>query len=143
MISIKRLRRMVADGATPTMIVDAIEEEQRRKPPKRKQQVPADWMPPITDTTYCLMWSPAKIQLEIARFRDYHRARGNVFSDINAAWRNWCTSPYQKHWSERNGTRTVVDASRDLVNAVRAGNGNGQQDTDCGRWSEPTLPFLP
>jgi hypothetical protein len=133
MINILRLRAMIAVGATATMIVDAIEAEQRRaKPPKTKQLIPEDWEPQVNDTTYALMWSPAKTKEEIARFRDYHRARGNQFSDINAAWRNWVTSPYQKHWNN-NGTRTVVDASRDLL----------RQTQDCCRGSEPTLPFLP
>ena len=143
MINILRLRAMIAAGATATMIVDAIELEQRRaKPPKTKVLIPVDWEPEVNDTTYALMWSPAKTKEEIARFRDYHRSKGNTFSDINAAWRNWCTSPYQKHWNNGNGTRTVVDASRDLVNAVRARDNGQRQATDSDGGSAPTLPFL-
>jgi hypothetical protein len=27
---------------------------------------------------------------QVEQFRDYHRAKGNKFDDINAAWRTWC-----------------------------------------------------
>ncbi len=87
----------VTPGHTPSQNVTlslaslsvAMAPEEPRPPPapqkkertKGKQPVPADWTPPEPLT------SGGREQL--ARFRDHHRSKGNVFADVAAAWRNW------------------------------------------------------
>jgi hypothetical protein len=40
-------------------------------------------------------WELPKIQSEWQRFRDHSLAKGKRHRDVDAAWRNWVTSPYQ------------------------------------------------
>lgn len=60
----------------------------RRKP---RQGFPADWQPDDRGVEFALgkgrdhEW----IARESERCRDHHRSKGNVFADLNAAWRTW------------------------------------------------------
>lgn len=60
-----------------------------------------------------LKWSAADAGLEYSRFVDSNVAAGRSYKDWEAAWRNWCRSPYCKttpagskdseDWTERMG----------------------------------------
>jgi hypothetical protein len=72
--------------------------------PRRKRvQVPADWQPDKDGVTFAQSKGVAEILTEVERFRDFHRAKGNTFLDIPAAWRTWCGNYREYNRSKPNG----------------------------------------
>lgn len=59
----------------------------------RKAQVPEDWRPDAGGMKFAADRS-IDAKVEVPRFVDNHRSKGNTFADIAAAWRTWCQSPY-------------------------------------------------
>jgi hypothetical protein len=59
-----------------------------KKTAARKMQVPADWHPDAGGVAYAKArnLSPA----DLVAFIDFHRSKGNLFLDTDAAWRTWC-----------------------------------------------------
>ena len=64
---------------------------------KRKRDVPEDWYP--SDALIATLNKKHNEELdhgyEASVFRDYHRAKGNKFVDIDAAYRNWTTRSFK------------------------------------------------
>ncbi len=59
--------------------------------PKRAQQVPPDWRPSDADRNFAACHiAPGDLDQQVEQFRDHHRAKGNTFRDLSAAWRTWC-----------------------------------------------------
>jgi hypothetical protein len=79
-------------------------------PPKKGSQVPKGWEPSL-ETLETLKtkkgFPPAIIASELEKFRDYHQAKGSVFKDFEAAFRNWMTNA--REWATpKNGKAPVV-----------------------------------
>jgi len=64
----------------------------------RGQTVPADMQLSIKNLDYALSqgWQRDRAFREWNRFRDGSIAKGRVYKNIDAGWRNWVTSPFQK-----------------------------------------------
>lgn len=58
----------------------------------RSERLPEHWMPkPLTGVSAETVrsWPPARVERELAQFRDHHIARGSAMKDWDAAWRTW------------------------------------------------------
>jgi hypothetical protein len=66
------------------------------KAPKNKprSQLPVNWVPNADGLK--LAKSLGLPDETILRFTDYHRSKGSLMADWNAAWGTWCRSPYNK-----------------------------------------------
>ena len=64
----------------------------------RGQTVPADMQLSIKNLDYALTqgWARDRAFREWGRFRDGSISKGRLYKNIDAGWRNWVTSPYQK-----------------------------------------------
>jgi hypothetical protein len=73
--------------------------------PKKGSQVPEGWEPSL-ETLERLRtkkgFPPGIITSELERFRDYHRSKGSVFKDFEAAFRNWMSNA-REFATARNG----------------------------------------
>lgn len=60
--------------------------------PKRRRQIPEDWEPSELGRAYAAKhgMAPGDVEQQVCQFRNSHRGKGNVFADIDAAWRTWC-----------------------------------------------------
>jgi hypothetical protein len=99
----------------------SLEEEENKKEiengasapsPKKGSQVPEGWEPSL-ETLELLRtkkgFPPGIIASELERFRDYHRSKGSVFKDFEAAFRNWMSNA-REFATARNGKAPVVTA---------------------------------
>lgn len=61
---------------------------------KRAAQIPEDWEPDDKGREFARSRGiqDAAVGVEVQHFRDFHRAKGNTFVDVAAAWRTWCTN---------------------------------------------------
>lgn len=78
----------------------------RSLPRKRGEPIPPAWVPTEKGRDFARSkgFDIDKILSEGQRFRDHSLAKGLLHKDIEAAWRNWVTSPYQARTSMTNGT---------------------------------------
>jgi hypothetical protein len=80
--------------------------------PKKGSQVPEGWEPSLETLELLKVkkgFPPAIIASELERFRDYHRSKGSVFKDFEAAFRNWMSNA-REFATARNGKAPVVTA---------------------------------
>lgn len=76
-----------------------LEEPQREQATgrKRKNKTPLpENFAPDREFPRKLGWPERRIDEQIQAFFDGARAHSRVYADWQAAWRNWCTSPFQK-----------------------------------------------
>jgi hypothetical protein len=80
---------------TAETVPPPISEERKKEDKKgRKHAIPKDWGPlPCEETKD---WPQGRIEKEASRFRNNALQRGATYVDWQAAWRNWCSSPYQQ-----------------------------------------------
>lgn len=77
-----------------------------------KREIPENWWP---DDQLLDWWHarPAIESLEetVARFRDYHRAKGSRFKDWRAAFRQWCRNQvkFAEQDARASGNRVIRD----------------------------------
>lgn len=69
-------------------------EEERKEKKNIKRALPDGWKPepfkPETEAAKIAAgWSAATLASQLEKFGDYHRAKGNSFSDWQAAWGTW------------------------------------------------------
>ena len=88
---------------------------------KRKRDVPEDWYP--SDALIATLNAKHNEEFdhghEASIFRDHHRAKGNKFADIDAAYRNWITRSIKFRANKGGGSS---GGSR------RSGSSNTQSD---------------
>lgn len=126
-------------------------EEKKVRNTKRKKNenvtLPDDWMP---DREYCksLGWNDQHTDREAQRFRDSAISKERKYAGARgwaAAWRNWCTSPFQQAPPGLNGTAprpgSKDDTRERTVNALRSLD-PFPRDDDAQR-SEGTGPPIP
>lgn len=84
-------------GHQPPEPAKSAEVEAPPKPPpkpktKRATSIEGDWFPEVPGQEYAVdQGMPhGDIPDEAEKFVDYHRARGSLMKDWNAAWRTWC-----------------------------------------------------
>lgn len=74
--------------------------EARNQSPERKRKnkipLPEDFAAD-RDFARKLGWPEQRIDQQIRAFFDSAKAHSRVYADWQAAWRNWCTSPFQKN----------------------------------------------
>lgn len=65
---------------------------------KRGEPIRADWVPSERNRADARAkgLSETRIDAESERFRDHSLAKGVLHKNLDAAWRNWITSPYQQ-----------------------------------------------
>lgn len=107
------------------------------QPRKRKTSLPEDWKVSESGAHYAIArgWTASKVHTEGERFKNHAIEKERLFAGergIEAAWRNWVTSPYQ-----RAGPQTPLkeikqtrwdEAYQDLKHGNRireSGEGNG------------------
>jgi hypothetical protein len=68
-----------------------------KKESKKAIMCPPDWTPSEKGVQFATDhgFTPEHITSEVGRFRDYQIANGKKYLNLDAAWRNWVTSPYQ------------------------------------------------
>jgi len=132
-------------AAFPTRTKHAMRQERYRERHKASQSVTSDApQPPATkrerrrsmplelapefmpDLSYAtgLGWPMERAQAEAQRFLDSAEAHGRKYCGERgwrAAWRNWCTSPYQgkANGSGHGRTQTLGDRARELAQQAR------------------------
>ena len=67
----------------------------RSVPQKRKTRVDPAWSPSPQGLDAARDVGMSDIESQIAQFRDYHAAKGNLMVDWDAAWRTWCRNSAQ------------------------------------------------
>ncbi|MGV8955027.1 MAG: hypothetical protein ACOH2M_28275, partial [Cypionkella sp.] len=95
-------------------------EPEKPAPEKRKRrcQLPEGWTPSernISDA-HSKQFSDREINHEADRFADFHRAKGSIFADWDAAWRTWLGNA--RKFSANSGTDAT---NRQIAFAARAG----------------------
>jgi hypothetical protein len=64
-----------------------------------RRQLPEDWAPGDRNVLWVKSHyeaTDAQIAREAAKFGDYHRSRGNLMADWDAAWRTWWQNDFHK-----------------------------------------------
>lgn len=88
---------------------------------KRKRGVPEDWYP--SDALIATLNTKHNEEFdhghEASIFRDHHRAKGNKFADIDAAYRNWVARSIKFRTNQSSGT---------FSGSKRPSGGNTQSD---------------
>ncbi len=111
----------------------------RSLPPKSKKiPLPDDWQVSETGHAYAVSrgMPSSKVPLEAERFKNHSQSKGRLFAGqrgIEAAWRNWATSPFQTAGPQKSIKETKQqrwdDAYQDLKHAAdrirEGGEGNG------------------
>jgi len=107
----------------------------QKRSTKARTQISESWQPDDQGISYALArgFAGEKLRQLIASFVNYHRGKGSLMADWNAAWRTWCdnevkfrgngngiSKPLTQHQIERETSRKILD---DLKFA--AGNGVG------------------
>lgn len=98
---------------------------------KRAARLPAGWEPSARNLADAdaVGLTPAEVQHEAAKFRDWAHGKGEAKADWDATWRNWC-----RRVVERQGTGPPPLR---LVNApLLDANGNEIHDEPRGRRSD-------
>jgi hypothetical protein len=89
------------NGYTASSLEKEIEEEKEieREPAKRSSQISEGWEPTneLTASLEAQGFQKEFICSEVPKFRDHHRAKGSLFRDHDAAFRNWMRRA--KEWS--------------------------------------------
>jgi hypothetical protein len=100
----------------------------KRERAKARTALPDDWQIDARDCEHAtqLGFSSEKIRQMVSSFADYHRSKGSLMADWNAAWRTWCSNEIKfnrgPNGNRTGGNRTNQSASpRDT--AVIAGMG--------------------
>ena len=100
--------------------------ENRASDRKRKRQVPADWHPGGDLVVWTQkLWLGAlrndlSLSEQVDQFRDFHRAKGNTFLDVDAAWRTWArrAMQYNRPPNGSGAPRAVSALSREAWDAL-------------------------
>jgi hypothetical protein len=83
-----------ADAADAYILKKEVSKKERKK---TICTVPAEWV--LTDKRAAYAadkgWTPERSKTEFQRFKDRAASKGITYRDVDAAWRNWVTSPYQ------------------------------------------------
>lgn len=98
---------------TPPMhILSPQEESSKAKKPSRSTSIEVPDRPTEHAINFAVShrWELPKIQSEWQRFRDHSLAKGKRHRNVDAAWRNWVTSPYQANGAA-NGERSSARKS--------------------------------
>lgn len=73
-------------------------QEEQASGRKRKNKTPLpENLEPDLDYARKLGWSEERIGQQFQAFCDSAKAHSRVYADWQAAWRNWCVSPFQKN----------------------------------------------
>ena len=78
---------------------DLVVARERKLRANRGQIVPADLQLSIKNLETALSrgWARERAFSEWQRFKDHSAANGKAYRNVDAAWRNWVTSPFQKN----------------------------------------------
>ncbi len=104
-------------------------EAEAASPPKRGTQLPDDFELTMTRHQFAVNHGVHPLH-EFNQFLDYHKSKGSVFKDWDAAWRTWVRNAVKFSKGGTNGKR---DAAR-----IEAGIGSGPElptkyCANCGR----------
>lgn len=83
---------------TKTRAQESPDESAQSSPPRNtkvsRQQVPINFYPDrqLRAEAVAKGWTEERVADEVPRFIDHHRAKGNLFADIRAAWRTWVSN---------------------------------------------------
>lgn len=126
---------------------------QKRETTSLSRQMPADWNVSNAGFSYAQArgWDDVKIASEGERFKDYCRSHGKKYTNFEAAWRNWVTSPYQtkaqtsSNGAPRPGSREDrAERSHHALEKLRTyANRNADEPPAGDRAGEPPPGLLP
>lgn len=113
--------------------IDKKKERKKEKKVSIKTLVPLDWTPSAGGREYARArgFNEQRITTEGERFRNNSHAKGLRYSNIDAAWCNWVTSPYQQqvNGNGKSGhSDTVMDAADRRIAELGAAEGREQGD---------------
>ena len=104
------------------------EEKIKKKLLKKKSSVPEK----LEISTEMESWAKSKgaenLEQETEKFLDYHRAKGNLFTDWVAAWRTWIRNSVQFKINNR------ARAGPDFLNSNSSGTQNPQSQDGAGKY---------
>jgi len=97
----------------------------RSRARERATPMSADFRLTQADVDYALRqpgWDRGRVQSEFERFCDHAAAKGSVYCNWHAAWRNWTTSRYQggSNGSVYRQKRHASDTARELADELRS-----------------------
>lgn len=115
---------------------DTLSGVQKERPVKRRMQVPEDWWPNTHGVALAeerAGWAGRKLGEEVEHFRDHHRAHGNLFASIDAAWRTWIANGVKFAQSRRlNAKPSAID---NLIEGFGRAAGLGGPPDSGPNWS--------
>lgn len=112
----------VCVSSSATSFSELRETQVERSSGRRKQKTPLPQdFETVADRGIArkLGWPEIRIDQQIQAFCDSARAHSRVYADWQAAWKNWCRSPYQQQNGKTNGLHgkhagSILDAIDDL-----------------------------
>lgn len=133
-------------GNAPTPTPTPVEKESTAiaVPKKsRKTQFPADWMPNEGDRNHASQqgYDDVWIDEQALACRDYHRGKGNTFSDLSATWRTWIRNSKRFNRGTR-GTRTTPLESLYRGAAIAIERRETQRQADSRTGDDAAQPLL-
>lgn len=112
----------VCVSSSATSFSELRETQVERSSGRRKQKTPLPQdFETVADRGIArkLGWPEIRIDQQIQAFCDSARAHSRVYADWQAAWKNWCRSPYQQQNGKTNGLHgkhagSILDAIDEL-----------------------------
>jgi uncharacterized protein YdaU (DUF1376 family) len=145
----------IAPSPSPSPSPSDKKEGSLRSPPRnRGEPIKQDWIPSERNREDAKEGglSEDQIVFEGKRFRDNSIAKGILHKNIDAAWRNWCTSPYRARAPATNGhsprpgskedrQERTYHAHQKLKQFIAAGSDDEGRGGEAGRPDVRLLPF--
>jgi hypothetical protein len=90
------------------------------KKPKNKSQFPDGFEPIMTGLTKEAVdnWPAHRIKHELAQFADYHKSRGSLMLDWQAAWRTWARNADKFLRSKNHGNGNKESGRNGFLGAI-------------------------
>jgi uncharacterized protein YdaU (DUF1376 family) len=134
--------------ASSTTTITTTNEEKgslSRATKERRSGVRPDWHPDAKGIAFAREragWGMPRISEEAERFRDFHRGKGNLFADIDAAWRTWVMNSEKFERGSRGRSIRQSPITALYEGAWRAAEQSEREQADRRERCEVVVPLL-
>jgi uncharacterized protein YdaU (DUF1376 family) len=112
-------------------------EPEEKERVKRASPCPPDFQPDETSMAVAKREGVTDVPREVASFIDHHSAKGNLYKNWQATWRQWCRSPYRRNTGPPAAYRSAAPPRKTIKDALDELTDELQQ-----RASEPSASML-
>jgi len=104
-----------APAPPDSLIADSLNPDSKALAAKRRTKLPDDFYPDETGLSKATA-SGIAVSDELERFKDFHRGKGNVMADWQAAWRTWVGNAVKFAKGSNHGSSRDEDRKRTIRN---------------------------